>query len=426
MKVKAVRFRKKLLLIAGCVLAVVLKVAPAVAGEQNVKFLLTSNLNGRFAVTTADQETQDPMLIMAQSLFHEHKNSPADLYLDLGNAFYPGLLSRFSYGSVMMDFLECLDCDATLVSSMDLNIGVSNLEFLAKGKHTQLFSANIRKYGRPVFVPFFIRSINDKKYAFIGISSEKGFFDIAEKKLLDVTLQDYDSALSDVIAEIKKEYIDYIVLLSGRSYSDNFAIMEKFKQISLCISGGDATGELYAVKAERVDIGDGRSIVTLINTDGFYTLKLSAVETLKIEELKFFSSMNYPVSEKPYVEFLNRLTIWKERFAHEGDVEVIGDACCDVALDDDRVAQILRHRSGAEIAILERNSITPGRISGRLAYSDILRMVNNEFPIFTYKISGVDLKQAAAGPEKFVIAGTDGVLVQGYPIEDKRQYLVCS
>jgi hypothetical protein len=407
-------------------LIVGLTAIPAIAQERIVKLLLTSNLNGRFAVSAEDQESQDPLLIMAQSLIDEQKTHPSDLYLDLGNAFYPGLLSRFSYGSVMMDFLTYFDCSATLVSSMDLNIGVSNLEFLAKEKRTRLLSANVWKSGHPVFLPYFIHLINEKKYAFIGISSEKGFFDIAEKKLLDVTLKDYEAALSDVLLTLYQENIDYLILLSGRSYSDNLSIMEKFKRISLCISGGDATGELYAVKAERVDIEAGRSLVTLTRPEGFYTLSLSVSDKLFVNELKFISPVRSPTYDKSYVEFVNRLTIWKERFAQEGDVEIIRDACCDVDLDDVRAAQLLRHRFGAEIAILEKNSITPARISGRLAYSDILRMVNNEYPIFTFKISGADLRQAVGDPENFVIAGTDGALVQGYLIEDKRPYLICS
>ncbi|MFO7558094.1 MAG: hypothetical protein R6X10_04640 [Desulfobacterales bacterium] len=419
-------FKKKILLISGWALLVILSAIPATAREQVVNLLLTSNLNGRFAVSARDQETQDPMLLMAQSLIHEHKTHPADLYLDLGNAFYPGLLSRFSYGSIMMDFLDYFDCTATLVSSMDLNIGVSNLEFLAKGKNTKLLSANIRKHGEPVFLPYFIHLLNGKKYAFIGISSDKGFVDIAEKKLLDITLKDYYRVLSDVITGLESEKTDYIILLSGRSYSDNFTIMRKFKQISLCISGGDATGELYAVKAERVDIGHGRSLVTMTNRKGFYSLSLSPGERLAVKELKFIPPGKYPVQDTSYRKFLTRLTIWKEKFAQEGDVEITKDIDCDVDVDDARVAQLLRHRFRTEIAILEKNSINSCNISGRIAYSDILRMVNNEFPIFTYRISGSDLKKVIGKKRNFVVAGTDGVSVQGYPIEDKRQYLICS
>jgi hypothetical protein len=419
-------FKKSILLMSGWTLVVTLAAIPASAQEQVVNLLLTSNLNGRFAMPVHDQENQDPMLIMAQSLIQEQKTHPADLYLDLGNAFYPGLLSRFSYGSVMMDFLDDFDCAATLVSSLDLNIGVSNLEFLAKEKGTKLLSANIEKYGTPVFSPYFIQQIKGRKFAFIGISSEKGFFDIAEKKLLDVTLKAYEQVLSDVLAELAKEDLDYIVLLSGRSYSDNFAIMENFKQISLCISGGDATGELYAVKAERVDIGAGRSLVTLTNPEGLYSLSLTSGENLAVKELKFIPPGKYPVRDKSYLEFVNRLTIWKERFSQEGDVEIIKDACCDVYVDDARAGQLLRDRFGAEVAILEKNSISPGQISGSVTYSEILKMVNNEFSVFSYKISGSELKQAIRDQKDFVVVGTDGVSVQGYPIEDKRQYLISS
>lgn len=419
-------FRNKAGLICGCALIVMLTALSATAQEPVAKFLLTSNLKGRFALSAEGQERQDPLLIMAQSLICEQQAHPADLYLDLGNAFYPGPLSRFSYGSVMMDFLEYFDCTATLVSSLDLNIGVSNLEFLARGKHTRLVSANIEKGGDPLFSPYFFHTINGKIYAFIGLSSETGLFDIAEKKVLDVSLKDYETVLSTAIAGLEKEAVDYIVLLSGRPYADNFAIMEKFKQISLCLCGGDATGELYAVKAERVDIGEGRSLVTLTNPDGFYALSLSAGESLSIKGLKFIPTGPCSVRDRAYLEFVNRLALWKERFAREGDVEIIKDAGCDVTVDDLRATQLLRHRSGAEIAMVEKKSISPGKISGRVAYSDILKMVNNEFPIFTYRISGSDLKRTVGEEKNFIIAGTDGILVQGYAIDDKRQYLICS
>jgi len=121
-------FRKKILFVSGWIFILILSAIPATAEEQAVNFLLTSNLNGRFDVSAQNQEALDPMLLMAQSLAHEQKNHPADLYLDLGNAFYPGLLSRFSYGSIMMDYLDYFHCSASLVSSLDLHIGVNNLE----------------------------------------------------------------------------------------------------------------------------------------------------------------------------------------------------------------------------------------------------------------------------------------------------------
>ncbi len=400
---------------------------PAYAGaaDTEIHLLLTANLNVRFDASSLNQDTEDPMLIMAQSLIREQKSNPADMLLDLGNAFYPGILSRFSYGSVTMDFLNHLNCAATLVSSQDLNIGVSNLEFVAKNKHTRLLSANIEKNGKPVFVPWFIQTIKGKTFAFIGLTSDKGFLDIAEKKILDVTVSDFDKALADSLTGLKRQHVDYLVALSGRSYAENLALMEKYADISLCISGGDATGELYTAKAERVDIGSGRSIITLTNPAGYYTLALDAGEKLAVHSLLFREPAYFPTHDSRYAEFANRLSIWKERFARDGRADIIQNTV-DVAVDDLRVAELLRDRFGSEAAVLEKNTITPGKITGDITYSDILKMVNNEFPIFTYKLSGSELKKIAHDQADLVIAGTDGKTIQGYPIEDKRLYKVCS
>jgi len=398
---------------------------PATCDEQ-VMLLLTSNLNGRFTAAPENQDKEDPMLVMAQSLIEERKKSAADLYIDLGNAFYPGLLSRFSYGSVTMDFLDYFDCAATLVSANDLNIGVNNLEFIANGKKTHLLSANIEKNGTPLFPPYFKVKIKDKLFTFIGITSEKGFFDIAEKQILEITLKNADESLQPLIDQIQSEGTDYIVLLSGHPYSDNLAMMKKYPQIALCISGGDATGELYAAKAERVDIDSGRSIVSLVNPYGYYRLTLSSGDRLAVQTLKFHSPAYVPTPEKNYIEFATRLTIWKNRFIQEGERELVADACCDVEVDDTRVAELMRHRFGAEVSILEKGSISLGRVSGRFAYLDILKMVDNEFPIFVYKLSGSELKQVALNQEDLVITGTDGDAMQGYPINENRRYLICS
>ncbi|RJP92433.1 MAG: hypothetical protein C4518_07220 [Desulfobacteraceae bacterium] len=418
------QYIKAILLLCGA-WTLVMTPALAQAADNEIHLLLTANLNGRFGISADNQDTEDPMLIMAQSLIRERKTKPTDLYVDLGNAFYPGLLSRFSYGSVMMDFLDYFDCAATLVSSQDLNIGVGNLEFLSKGKKTRLLSANVKKDGKPVFAPYFIHTIKGKKIAFIGLTSDKGFLDIAEKKILDVTVNDHEKTLADTIAQLQLQHVDYMVALSGRSYSENLALMEKFTDISLCISGGDATGELYAAKAERVDIGAGRSIVTLTNPAGYYVLSLSAGQKLSVNSLVFSEPGYSRTRDSNYVDFANRLTIWKERFSRDGEAEVVKNTV-NVFVDDMRVAELLRDRFGAEVVILEKNTINPVKVSGNITYAGILKMVNNEFPLFTYKLSGSELKKVALDKENLVIAGTDGQTVQGYLIEDKRSYQICS
>ncbi|MFZ5573064.1 MAG: hypothetical protein ACOZF0_21900 [Thermodesulfobacteriota bacterium] len=393
---------------------------------ETVTLLLTSNLKGKFTVSTENQDQNDPMLVMAQSLINERNNKGADLLIDLGNAFYPGLLSRFSYGSLMMDYLDYIGFSATLVSSQDLNIGINNLEFLSQRKKTALLSANIEKNGQPVFAPYMKARIKGKTIAFVGITNPSGFFDIAEKELFDASFSDINTTLSITIDKLRLEQTDHIVLLSGLSYEDNVKIMKKNKDVSLCISGGDNRGQIYTAKAKRVDLDSGRSLVTLTNTRDYHLLTLALGEKLEVGRLVSKTPRGGPTDTQNYIGLVKRLSLWKSRFAVEGDETVAEELPGEVQVDVTKVAELLRHRFAVEIVMLGKNTITPGTFSGRVTYSDVITMVNNELPIFTYRLSGKELKTAVTDLKQIVVTGTDGKSVQGYPIDDKRNYLICS
>jgi 2',3'-cyclic-nucleotide 2'-phosphodiesterase (5'-nucleotidase family) len=395
--------------------------------DQTVTLLLTSNLNGNFTTSEQNQDKEDPMLVMAQALIREQEKKSADLMLDLGNAFYPGLLSKFSHGSITMDYLGYFGFAATLVSSNDLNIGLGNLEFLTQNRRTILLSANIEKNGQTVFQPYFTSTIKGKKFAFIGITSPGGFLDVAEKQLFDANFANIHNVLTLTIDKLRVEQTDFIVVLSGLSYQENFDLMEKHKDISLCISGGDAEGQLFASKASRVDIESGRSLVTLTQPEAYYTLTMTAGEKLEVSTLK----TTIPKAEKvaytqSYNDFIKRLKLWKSQFASEGDQTLIENIPGQVPVNGRQTAELLRHRYGAEVVMLDQKAISSEDLSGRVTYSDILAIVNDDFPLFTYRITGKELKKAVADQKDLVTAGIEKDQVQGYPIDDKRDYLICS
>ena len=411
-------------------LAVLLFLLPAWSfaadSDQAVTLLLTSNLQGEFTTAEQNQDHEDPMLVMAQSLMREKEKNPGALMIDLGNAFYPGLLSKFSYGSVTMDYLDYFGFSATLISSNDLNIGLGNLKFLSQSKRTTLLSANIEKNDLPVFAPYFTTVVKGKKIGFIGISSPIGFLDVAEKQLFEANFVDIHSVLALNITRLQNEAVDFIVVLSGLSYEENLDLMETHRDIALCISGGDFRGKLYSSRASRIDIESGRSLITLIRPDGYYTLTLDMQNGLEVRALKL--SLPEPSEPHPqaYTDFLKRLTLWKSQFASEGNQVVAEDIAGQVPVDGKKTAELLRDRFGTEIVLLDKRAISPGVLSGKVTYSDILFMINDDFPLFTYRITGKELKQMLAGRENLLAAGVDNGRVQGYPISDRREYVTCS
>ena len=113
------------------------------------------------------------MLVLAQNIIDERRKKQVDLYLDLGNALYPGVLSKYSSGSIMVDFLDYFSCAAVLVSSQDLQVGMKNLEFMEKNKKVRFLSANITEADKPIFTSWFAAEVAGTRIAFLGVSSSK-------------------------------------------------------------------------------------------------------------------------------------------------------------------------------------------------------------------------------------------------------------
>ena len=398
--------------------------ATGVHAAESVTLLVTSNLQGRFSTVIENQQQDDRMLLLAQSLIAARQAVRPVAYVDLGNAFYPGTLSRYSYGSVMMDFFDYFNCDATLVSSQDLNIGIKNLEFLKKGRDTALLSANIIEKKSSLFTPYIIRQQGKVKIGLVGLTSSRGVFDIAERQLYSVSIAPYKKRLEGVLPELR-EKCDYVVLLSGLSYRENLALLSEMDDLDLVISGGDASGSLFRSRARRVDLQNGKTVLTLTRNEGYYTLTLTADEGLRVDGMAFTSASKERTGSRAYNEFVNRLTLWKKKFREEGSEVVASKLARPVTLDDKRIADVLRHFQRTEVAVLEKDSIIATGLEGKVTYSDIVIAVNNEYPVLEYRVSGRLLKRFLE-LDNLVISGVDEGRVQGNPIRDERTYSVAS
>lgn len=394
-------------------------------GGTKLSLILTSNLQGRFTTGTEAQDEKDPMLLLAQSLIAEKDKAPYDLYLDLGNSFYPGPVSRYSYGSVMMDFFSYFNCAATLVSSRDISIGLSNLEFLSRGKKTKMLSVNITRDNTPVFAPYMTINHEKRKIGFIGVTSSESLFDIADKKVLNIYFDENITTIKNTAAKLKAEGCTDIILLSGLSYRNNLELMQEIPEVGLVISGGDSTGKLFSMESSRVDLQWGRSIITLLRNDGYYRLELDLSDMTAVTSMNFHKPVYQKTSDQSYTEFRKRLSLWKEKFAHEENRLITEDLPA-AAVTDETAAEILRHRHRCEVAVVDRYSVYPRALYGPVYSSTVMGIVNNDYPVFTYRLTGSDLKKVVEHGDELVITGISDGRVQNYPVADSRMYTVCS
>lgn len=398
--------------------------AKTVSAGEPLTLLVTSNLEGGFIPDIQGQEERDPMILTGQSIAAESR-ARRILYLDLGNAFYPGILSKNNYGAAVMDFFSYFDCRATLVSSMDLRLGITALEFLQKGSGTRLLSANITRDGKPVFTPYFIYEHGGKKIGFIGLSSRKILFDIAEQNVYRISLADEMDVLTRTVALLKTQGVNDIVLLSGLRFRETMKLMKAFPEIRIALCGGDNRGYLTGGTVSRVDTADGRTLVSVPPSAGYCLLALATDDRLSVRDLAYKKPSANDVSNEKYREFIRRITLWKKQFADELGITI---ATIDkpIPLEQRRIASLMRDASYAEIAIVKNDTIVPIALEKEIRIADVLSAVNDNYTVYTYRLSGSDLLKLVPVLNRYTVSGFENGRVQNYPINPRRQYLVIS
>ena len=404
-----------------------LLVVPAGAGPR-VSLLITSNLQGRFSLDVDHQESADPLLLLGQNIVSEQDRG-VDLYIDLGNALYPGILSKYSAGAIMMDFLDYFSCQAVLVSSKDLQVGTKNLEFLGKNKKVHLLSSNIMQAHQPAFTPWTAVDRGGIRIALLALSSKKIRFDMAEKDLYGYHLDEEKKALAPQLEEIRKAGIRYIVLLSGQTLKDTVEILNTFPDIGLALCGGDYTGRLFGGIASRLDLADGRSIVIADDKVDYYLLQLVFDGGIKVVTLEAKKAQSIPTHNFFYQEFRNRLSLWKHKFVEDEERPFTSFKETPYKVDDLRFAQLLRDRFNCELGVVETDTINASPVNKQLTHSDLLGMVNRDYTIFLFTLGGEELPPVLNEKEDLVIAGLDvgkGTLIQGSPIVAGRPYRVAA
>jgi hypothetical protein len=408
-------------------LALLTLLMPAVkAGAREIlPVIITSNLEGR-ASLGMDEVENDFLLMLGQSILHEKRRGRAELYLDLGNAFYPGPLSRFSFGSVMMDFFEFFDCSATLISTKDLRIGVDNLDFIRNNRKTRLLSANILRKDQPVFLPYFIHEKGAQKICFVGLSSPKILVDIAERNVFSIGLADPLAALERTLAEAKKTGAEHFVVLSGMSNRENIGVLKRFPDIGLVIAGGDNRGIISGAGVNRIDFDGGRSIIQLPDKNSYYTIQLEIDKGIAVAGFQKNEIARHKTLAAPYREFADRFALWKKEYAQEGMRVIASAGKGEYVIDNARTANLLRDRYNAEIAILAGDTMKGEKLSGEIRQYDIHDLSNDEYPLFVYYLKGSQLQGLAGSPGDLHLSGYSKGLVQGHPVNPAREYRVVS
>jgi hypothetical protein len=136
-----------------------------------------------------------------------------------------------------------------------------------------------------------------------------------------------------------------------------------------------------------------------------------------------------PTKDYHYTVFKKRLTLWKKKFLDNAKqlIAEVGEAKYEV--DDLRFCQLLRDRFDCELGVVEEGTLNPMPVHRKINQSDFLGMVNQDYNVFVFSLTGSQLQSALKDSEDLVIAGMDrgkGNTIQGASIDSGRSYRVAA
>lgn len=406
-------------------LLLLLLAAPILAAAQEVTIYLTANTGGKFPLD-AELHENELMRLAAYLRQNKGKNSTA-YHFDLGNAFFPGRLSRFSFGSLTADYLQMLRLDAALVAAGDLNIGAESLDYIRRARGIRLISANIIRDKEPFFEPYAIFKKGETKIALIGLTSNKSLVNYAEAQLLSLHVEPPENTIEAPLAQIALEKPDLTIAMTGLALRDAVMLLAKNKKIDLVLCGGDADGSLGRTAIRQIELPDGRRVIAMPHDSPLMRIVLRQERNRwilverEVVDLDKYDNMNVLS-----VTFKRRLGLWQKWYAKGEGVALQPAAFSPFRLTPQFAAASLRAAFGCDVAYVEPDDIDiePGGEIRRI--DDIHYATQNDYDIFTFRLTGLELRQFYQKHPDLVFSGMNAENIVGYPIRNDVSYRVCA
>lgn len=395
------------------------------AAPSEVTVYLTANLGGRFPLDQNFDENE--LLHTAAYLRRAREQNQNVFHFDLGNAFFPGRLSRFSFGSLTADYLQMLRLDAGLVAAGDLNIGAESLDYIRRARGIRLLSANIFRDKTHFFDSFTLIERGGLRIAAVGLTSTRSLVNYAEARYLDLHLESPLTVAAPAIAEAAATKPDLLVVLSGLPIRDAVALLSKNPQIDVIFCGGDADTRLGHEPIRMIELPDGRRAITMPNGTSVMRLELAKrgkVWTLSDREIVDVFAGEQKLNLPPTFE--RRLARWQKSYGLAEDSEAKKLNFTPFKLTPQFAAASLRDGFGCDVAFVEGDDIDTESINTISRARDIRYAIQNDYDIFTFRMSGAALKALYLKNRELVFSGMTEKTVTGYPLRDDVRYRVCA
>ncbi|MFH0738517.1 MAG: hypothetical protein V2A59_01480 [Candidatus Omnitrophota bacterium] len=229
------------------------------------------------------------------------KDTPGLLLLDSGGFFAGGVMDEYTMNTeldiqrtrVNLKALALMKYDAQAIGDEEFNFGTEFLKEYLKNTGLIFLSCNIVSKDKTIsgIKPYIIKEVNGLKVGIIGLTPVA-----ARQKAQGFEFSEPAPAVAKAVADLKKQGVDIIILLSHQGEADDLKLLKEASGIDIVIIGQNRMKEESYTKANDVLIikpfWQGRRLgrLTLSVTKG-------KVADYKIEELR----LSDKISDDPEV-----------------------------------------------------------------------------------------------------------------------------
>lgn len=387
--------------------------------------LFTWDAEGRLPI--AGSFPEDSLADSAQTLrrwagISETAGSKGSLVLDCGNTLFPGALSRYSYGRVMLEILAGAGVAAKRVTGGDFLLGREVLEDLARKSRTAFLAGNLLdSAGNAVFPGskrLRLAGRDIEVYALLD-GEEPGAWFI---RAAGLTVADPESALRRMLAGISPQDSTLRICLLSSALAEHHPGILSVPGIKIFAAGmtSDSHQEISAKLRSGAEI-----VYVPAFPSGFGRLGFSAGSPLSSGQ----ASLPFPYawdslttgSPAALTSFSEMDRRWSRMYA-ETNGGVIREMDAPLATGQAEAAgNLLRERSGAEVACFDREIVGTRILPKKIRAEDLDRWVTASPDVYMVMVTGAELKNVVADAHA-ICAGARGGKVAGKSIGDEEKF----
>ena len=330
------------------------------------------------------------------------EEDPEMLLIDAGDTFSGGgALAEFSTGKLIVDIMNEMGYDIMSVGNHDFNYSYKRLQQLVSMADFSVINANVLMNGKPVFTPYVTRQVNGVKISFIGLITDKANNQVNGTDKENLFVERPEKVLAQYLPIIRP-HSDIVVVVGHLGADRN--VVSKVKGVDLIIDGHD-----------HVRLTNKYINGVKVFSSGQYLERFGVVKIFW-QNGKFLNNEKYDIENKTdtlyeptmnikedqVVKRIIERTVSKYRPTLNRRIALLPFEV-EGSLTDNRtrstmvtnfVTDVMRRKSGADLALLNGGCLRKGIFRGNVLYRDLLEVFPFTNRIMLTHMTGAEIKAA--------------------------------